>query len=120
MALADRLRDAGAEVEECSLPRLEYALSAYYVISSAEACSNLGRYDGVKYGYRTSSYEGLEDMIRASRSEGFGDEVKRRILLGTYTLSAGYFDAYYRRAQQARTCLLYTSNRCRARKGRQG
>ena len=106
LALAGRLRAAGAEVEECSLPRLEYALSAYYVISSAEACSNLGRYDGVKYGYRTSSYEGLEDMIRASRSEGFGDEVKRRILLGTYTLSAGYFDAYYRRAQQARTLIM--------------
>ena len=104
--LAQRLADAGAIVEECSLPLLDYALSAYYVISSAEACSNLGRYDGVKYGYRAASYDGLEDMIRTSRSQGFGDEVKRRILLGTYTLSAGYFDAYYRRAQQARTLII--------------
>ncbi|MDR1193733.1 MAG: aspartyl/glutamyl-tRNA amidotransferase subunit A [Peptococcaceae bacterium] len=104
--LAAKMAAAGAAVEECSLPRAEYALSAYYVISSAEACSNLGRYDGVKYGYRANNYDSLEDMIRRSRSEGFGDEVKRRILLGTYTLSAGYFDAYYKRAQQARTLIM--------------
>ncbi|MEA4892731.1 MAG: Asp-tRNA(Asn)/Glu-tRNA(Gln) amidotransferase subunit GatA [Peptococcaceae bacterium] len=106
LSLSEKLKAAGATVEACSLPRLDYALSAYYVISSAEACSNLGRYDGVKYGYRAPSYDGLEDMIRTSRSQGFGDEVKRRILLGTYTLSAGYFDAYYRRAQQARTLIM--------------
>lgn len=105
-AMAKTLEDQGALVESCSLPRTEYALSAYYVISSAEACSNLGRYDGVKYGYRTKEYKNLAEMIEKTRSEGFGDEVKRRILLGTYTLSAGYFDAYYKRAQQARTLIM--------------
>ncbi len=100
------LQTAGAIVEECSLPQLEYALSAYYVISSAEFSSNLGRFDGVKYGYRAKSYDGYDDMLRRTRSEAFGDEVKRRILLGTYTLSAGYFDAYYLRAQKARTLIM--------------
>lgn len=104
--MARLLEAQGAIVESCSLPRTEYALSAYYVISSAEACSNLGRYDGVKYGYRTQEYANLAEMIEKTRSEGFGDEVKRRILLGTYTLSAGYFDAYYKRAQQARTLIM--------------
>jgi aspartyl-tRNA(Asn)/glutamyl-tRNA(Gln) amidotransferase subunit A len=104
--LMAELEGAGAIVEECSLPQLEYALSAYYVISSAEFSSNLGRYDGVKYGYRAKEYQGYEDMLRRSRSEAFGDEVKRRILLGTYTLSAGYFDAYYLRAQKARTLIM--------------
>lgn len=104
--MAGLLEAQGAIVEICSLPRTEYALSAYYVISSAEACSNLGRYDGVKYGYRTQEYANLAEMIEKTRSEGFGDEVKRRILLGTYTLSAGYFDAYYKRAQQARTLIM--------------
>lgn len=104
--LAGRLAEQGAVVESCSLPRLDYALSAYYVISSAEACSNLGRYDGIKYGYRAKSYESINELIEKSRSEGFGDEVKRRILLGTYTLSAGYFDAYYKRAQQVRTLIM--------------
>lgn len=100
------LQTAGAIVEECSLPQLDYALSAYYVISSAEFSSNLGRFDGVKYGYRAKGYDGYDDMLRRTRSEAFGDEVKRRILLGTYTLSAGYFDAYYLRAQKARTLIM--------------
>jgi aspartyl-tRNA(Asn)/glutamyl-tRNA(Gln) amidotransferase subunit A len=104
--LIGALEGAGAIVEECSLPQLDYALSAYYVISSAEFSSNMGRYDGVKYGYRAASYEGYEDMLRRSRSQAFGDEVKRRILLGTYALSAGYFDAYYLRAQKARTLIM--------------
>ena len=100
---ADTLRALGAQVREVSIPSLAYALPAYYVISSAEASSNLARFDGVRYGYRAERYEDLEDMYVRSRSEGFGAEVKRRILLGTYTLSAGYFDAYYKRAQQVRT-----------------
>lgn len=104
--LAKQLETEGALLEECSLPNTQYALSAYYIISSAEACSNLGRYDGVKFGYRAKDYDGLEDMIKKSRSEGFGDEVKRRIMLGTYTLSAGYYDAYYKRAQQVRTLVI--------------
>ncbi len=100
---ADALRALGAQVREVSIPPLPYALPAYYVISSAEASSNLARFDGVRYGYRTEHYEDLEEMYIRSRSEGFGAEVKRRILLGTFTLSAGYFDAYYKRAQQVRT-----------------
>lgn len=103
---AEELEKLGAVVEECRLPYTSYALASYYVISSAEACSNLGRYDGVRYGYRATNYDGLMDMIYKSRSEGFGEEVKRRILLGTYALSAGYYDAYYKRAQQARTLII--------------
>lgn len=99
----DALRALGAQVREVSIPSLSYALPAYYVISSAEASSNLARFDGVRYGYRTEHYEDLEELYIRSRSEGFGAEVKRRILLGTFTLSAGYFDAYYKRAQQVRT-----------------
>ena len=93
----------GAVVSECSLPATEYALPAYYIIACAEASANLGRYDGIRYGYRTPNYENLQDIYRNSRSEGFGEEVKRRIILGTYVLSSGYYDAYYKKAQKVRT-----------------
>lgn len=93
------LENAGATVKHISLPSTDYALSAYYIISSAEASSNLARFDGVKYGYRTEKYESLTDMYERTRSEGFGDEVKRRIMLGTFVLSSGYYDAYYKRAK---------------------
>lgn len=97
-ALAD-LEKAGATLVELSLPSTDYALSAYYIISSAEASSNLARFDGVKYGYRAKDYDGLTDLYEKTRSEGFGDEVKRRIMLGTFVLSSGYYDAYYNRAK---------------------
>lgn len=93
------LEQNGAIIKEVSLPSTDYALSAYYIISSAEASSNLARFDGVKYGYRTENYTNLNEMYENTRSEGFGDEVKRRILLGTYVLSSGYYDAYYKRAK---------------------
>ncbi|MGE5484171.1 MAG: Asp-tRNA(Asn)/Glu-tRNA(Gln) amidotransferase subunit GatA [Ignavibacteriales bacterium] len=96
------LERLGAIVEECSLPRTEYALSTYYIIASAEASSNLARFDGVKYGLRVGAAE-LVDMYERTRSRGFGPEVKRRIMLGTYALSSGYYDAYYLKAQRART-----------------
>ena len=83
-----------------SLPSTDYALSAYYIISSAEASSNLARFDGVKYGYRAKDFTNLIDMYEKTRSEGFGDEVKRRIMLGTFVLSSGFYDAYYKRAKQ--------------------
>ena len=92
----------GAECEECSLPLSKYALPAYYLISSAEASSNLARFDGIKYGYRAEEYHGLAELYEKTRSEGFGEEVKRRIMLGTYALSSGYYDAYYKKAQQVR------------------
>ena len=92
----------GAECEECSLPLSKFALPAYYLISSAEASSNLARFDGIKYGYRAEGYHGLADLYERTRSEGFGEEVKRRIMLGTYALSSGYYDAYYKKAQQVR------------------
>lgn len=96
------LKEQGAEVEEISLPDAAEGLSAYYIISSAEASSNLARFDGIRYGYRTKEYDNLDDLIEKSRSEAFGSEVKRRIMLGTYVLSSGYYDAYYNRAQKFR------------------
>ena len=96
----------GATVEECSLNITDYALATYYIIADAEASSNLGRFDGIRYGYRTQNFENLKDLYRNSRSEGFGDEVKRRIILGTYVLSSGYYDAYYKKAQQLRTLVM--------------
>lgn len=93
----------GAVCEECSLPMTEYSLPAYYLIASAEASSNLARYDGVKYGFRAKEFEDLIDLYKETRSQGFGSEVKRRIMLGTYALSSGYYDAYYKKAQQVRT-----------------
>ena len=95
----------GAEVEFFDLQAAKYALPAYYIISSAEASSNLARYDGIKYGYRTEDFEDLTDLYKKTRSEGFGAEVKRRIMLGTYALSSGYYDAYYKKAQQVRTII---------------
>ena len=88
----------GAKIENIRFPALKIALPVYYIIACAEASSNLGRYDGIRYGYRTSSYTSIDDMIVKTRSEGFGDEVKRRIMLGTYVLSSGYYDAYYKKA----------------------
>lgn len=105
-AAAKTLEKQGAILREVSLPSLAYALPAYYVLSSAEASSNLARFDGVRYGHRAAEYADLEDMYVKSRSEGFGAEVKRRILLGTYTLSAGYFDAYYKKALEVRTLVI--------------
>ena len=99
----EKYKELGAEVEEFSLDIAEYALAAYYVIACAEASSNLGRFDGIRYGYRTENYSNLKDIYRNSRSEAFGPEVKRRIILGTYVLSSGYYDAYYKKAQQVRT-----------------
>ena len=93
----------GAEVEEFSLDIAQYALATYYIIACAEASSNLGRFDGIRYGYRTSNFTNLKELYKNSRSEGFGPEVKRRIILGTYVLSSGYYDAYYKKAQQVRT-----------------
>ena len=98
-------KQLGAEVSECSLPVTKYALPTYYIIACAEASSNLGRFDGIRYGYRTKNYETLRDIYRNSRSEGFGKEVKRRIILGTYVLSSGYYDAYYKKAQKVRTVI---------------
>lgn len=99
----EKYRELGATVENCSLNVAEYALATYYIIACAEASSNLGRFDGIRYGYRTQNYQNLKDIYRNSRSEGFGAEVKRRIILGTYVLSSGYYDAYYKKAQQVRT-----------------
>lgn len=93
------LEKQGAVVKEISLPSTDYALSSYYIISSAEASSNLARYDGVKYGFRAENYDNLIDMYEKTRSEGFGDEVKRRILLGTFVLSSGFYDGYYKKAK---------------------
>lgn len=99
----EEYKKLGAIVEECSLDVAEYALATYYIIACAEASSNLGRFDGIRYGYRTKNFTNLKDIYRNSRSEGFGEEVKRRIILGTYVLSSGYYDAYYKKAQQVRT-----------------
>ena len=98
-------RKLGATVEEVSLPANEYALAAYYIICCAEASSNLGRFDGIRYGYRSENYKDLEELFVNSRTEGFGEEVKRRIILGTYVLSSGYYDAYYKKAQKVRTLI---------------
>ena len=99
------LEAEGAELVDISLPHTSYGIPAYYLIATSEASSNLARYDGVKYGYRVPEPKGLMDMYRRTRSEGFGAEVKRRILLGTYALSAGYYDAYYLKAQKVRTLI---------------
>ena len=103
--VAKNFEKLGAKIVECSLPGTEHALPAYYVIVDAEASANLGRFDGIRYGHRTSHYESIRDIYRNSRSEGFGEEVKRRIMLGTYVLSAGYYDAYYKKAQKVRTVI---------------
>ncbi|EMG28441.1 aspartyl/glutamyl-tRNA amidotransferase subunit A [Listeria fleischmannii 1991] len=99
------LEKLGATWEEVSLPHSEYGVASYYILASSEASSNLARFDGVRYGYRTENANSLEELYKKTRSEGFGDEVKRRIMLGTYSLSSGYYDAYYKKAQQARTLI---------------
>ena len=99
-------KELGAEVEEFSLDIAKYSLATYYIIACAEASSNLGRFDGIRYGYRAKEFKDLKDLYRKSRSEGFGPEVKRRIILGTYVLSSGYYDAYYKKAQQVRTLVM--------------
>lgn len=105
MRAAECYVSLGAELVDISLPLIGYSLPVYYILASAEASSNLARYDGVKYGYRSERYEGLTDLYVRSRTEGFGEEVKRRIMLGTYVLSSGYYDAYYKRARIVQTML---------------
>ena len=104
-AVAEKLKEAGAIVEEVSLPFLDYVIPTYYIIASAEASSNLSRFDGIRYGFRTENYDGLTDLYNATRSEGFGKEVKKRILLGTFVLSSGYYDAYYRKALKVKAVI---------------
>jgi aspartyl-tRNA(Asn)/glutamyl-tRNA(Gln) amidotransferase subunit A len=108
---ADWLKAQGAEIVEVSLPHTKYALPTYYIVAPAEASSNLARYDGVKYGYRAKGARDITDLYEKSRGEGFGAEVQRRILIGTYVLSAGYYDAYYSRAQKLRTLIKGDFNR---------
>lgn len=111
LSKVEELKEKGATVEEFSMPTLDYALSIYYILSSAEASSNLSRFDGVKYGYRSDKSNDLNELYENSRSEGFGPEVKRRIMLGTYVLSAGYYDAYYNKALKARTLVVNEFNK---------
>ena len=101
----EKYKSLGATVEECTLDIANEALATYYIIACAEASSNLGRFDGIRYGYRTKNYSNLNDIFVNSRTEGFGAEVKRRIILGTYVLSSGYYDAYYKKAQKVRTII---------------
>lgn len=101
-AAIETYKNLGAEIVEISLPRLKYSIGIYYILATAECSSNLARFDGVKYGYRTPSAKSLMEMYTKTRAEGFGPEVKRRIMLGTYALSSGYYDAYYKKAQQMR------------------
>lgn len=100
------LKELGAEIVDVKLEYAKYSLATYYIIATAEASSNLGRYDGIRYGHRAKEFSDLIDLYTKSRTEGFGDEVKRRIMLGTYVLSSGYYDAYYKRAQQVRTLIV--------------
>ena len=103
MQAIEEYKKLGAEVEEFSLDIAELSLATYYIISCAEASSNLGRFDGIRYGHRAKNFSNVKELFKNSRSEGFGEEVKRRIILGTYVLSSGYYDAYYKKAQQVRT-----------------
>jgi aspartyl-tRNA(Asn)/glutamyl-tRNA(Gln) amidotransferase subunit A len=105
MTAVDQCRDLGAEIVDVSLPHTEYAIAVYYVIATAEASANLARFDGVRYGFRAEDVKDPIDMYRKTRAAGFGDEVKRRIILGTYVLSSGYYDAYYLSAQKVRTLI---------------
>ncbi|MBU0483274.1 MAG: Asp-tRNA(Asn)/Glu-tRNA(Gln) amidotransferase subunit GatA [Proteobacteria bacterium] len=102
----DLMQQAGAEIVDVSLPHTAYGVAAYYIIAPAEASSNLARYDGIRYGFRDMDADDLADLYRKSRSQGFGDEVKRRIMIGTYALSSGYYDAYYKKALQVRTLIV--------------
>ncbi|ABQ28467.1 Asp-tRNA(Asn)/Glu-tRNA(Gln) amidotransferase subunit GatA [Geotalea uraniireducens] len=110
-AAIETYKGLGAQFVEISLPHTDYAVATYYLIATAEASSNLARYDGVRFGHRSSEAQGLIDMYRKSRSEGFGEEVKRRIMLGTYALSSGYYDAYYLKAQKVRTLIMQDFSR---------
>ena len=110
-AAIDKLTELGATAEECSLPYTEYGLASYYIIAPAECSSNLARFDGVRYGHRSREWAGHIGLTEKSRAEGFGAEVKQRIMVGTYTLSAGYYDAYYKKAQQVRTLIRDDYNR---------
>lgn len=105
LAAAEQFAALGAEIEEFEMPMMDYAVPAYYIIASAEASSNLSRYDGIKYGYHPESFSDLEDLYLSARSEGFGPEVKRRIMLGTFALSSGYYDAYYQKALKVRALI---------------
>ena len=107
----EKYKELGAEVEEFSLDIAKYSLATYYIIACAEASSNLGRFDGIRYTYRAKEYKDLKDLYKKSRSEGFGAEVKRRIILGTYVLSSGYYDAYYKKAQKVRTLVMNEFNK---------
>lgn len=110
LSVAKKYEEMGAIIEDCSLDVGKYATAAYYIIACAEASSNLGRFDGIRYGYRTKKFDNLKDIYNNSRSEGFGPEVKRRIILGTYVLSSGYYDAYYKKAQKVRTAITNAYN----------
>ena len=101
----ENYRELGAEIVDVKLPRAKYSIAVYYIIATAEASSNLARYDGVRYGFRAENAPELREMYRKTREEGFGAEVKRRIMLGTYVLSSGYYEAYYAKAQKVRTML---------------
>lgn len=101
-----KLEQAGAKIIEINLDYIKYVLPVYYIIATAEASSNLGRYDGIRYGYRAKNFKDLDDLYIKSRTEGFGEEVKRRIMLGTYVLSSGYYDAFYKRASSVRTLII--------------
>ena len=105
LTVIKKYEELGAIVEECSFDVGKYATAVYYIIADAEASSNLGRFDGIRYGYRTEKFDNLKDIYKNSRSEGFGEEVKRRIMVGTYVLSSGYYDAYYKKAQKVRTVI---------------
>jgi aspartyl-tRNA(Asn)/glutamyl-tRNA(Gln) amidotransferase subunit A len=107
----EKLKEEGHEVKQVDFPLLDYILPTYYILTTAEASSNLSRFDGVKYGYRTPNAHNLESMYKLSRTEGFGDEVKRRIMLGTFVLSASYYDAYFTKAQKVRRLIKdFTEN----------
>ena len=103
----ERLKDRGAEIVEVHLPHTRYAVAVYYLIATAEASSNLARFDGVRYGFRAEEARSLAELYRRTRDEGFGAEVKRRIMLGTFALSSGYYDAYYEKAQRVRSMLVH-------------
>lgn len=104
-AAVDVYRDLGAEIVDIELPNAQYSIAVYYIIATAEASSNLARFDGVRYGFRAEDAPELRQMYKKTREEGFGPEVKRRIMLGTYVLSAGYYEAYYGKAQQVRSLI---------------
>ncbi|MBF0844277.1 Asp-tRNA(Asn)/Glu-tRNA(Gln) amidotransferase subunit GatA, partial [Streptococcus danieliae] len=106
LAAAKKFEGLGARVEEVSLPHSRYGVAVYYIIASSEAASNLQRFDGIRYGFRAEDIENLEDVYVKTRSQGFGDEVKRRIMLGNFSLSSGYYDAYFKKAGQVRTLIM--------------